>query len=80
MRRLALKYRPKTFDEVVGQEYPKRIISQLVLNGQSCANLLLHGSVGSGKTSLVRIYAGALNCEAKTLSSASFVGYSAATV
>jgi DNA polymerase III subunit gamma/tau len=63
VKRLALKYRPKTFDQVVGQEYPKRIISQLVLNGQSCANLLLYGSVGSGKTTLVRIYAGALNCE-----------------
>ncbi|MGJ5080215.1 AAA family ATPase [Bradyrhizobium sp. HKCCYLS3013] len=66
MKRLALKYRPQTFEKVVGQEYPKRIISQLVLNGQSCANLLLHGSVGSGKTTLVRIYAGALNCERPT--------------
>lgn len=66
MKRLALKYRPQTFEEVVGQEYPKRIISQLILNGQSCANLLLHGSVGSGKTTLVRIYAAALNCEAPT--------------
>lgn len=66
MHRLALKYRPKTFNDVIGQEYPKRIISQLVLNGQSCANLLLHGSVGSGKTTLVRIYAGALNCAAPT--------------
>ncbi|QQO14792.1 AAA family ATPase [Bradyrhizobium diazoefficiens] len=66
MKRLALKYRPKTFEQVVGQEYPKRIISQLIRNGQSCANLLLHGSVGSGKTTLVRIYAAALNCEAPT--------------
>ncbi len=66
MKRLALKYRPKIFEEVVGQEYPKRIISQLIANGQSCANLLLHGSVGSGKTTLVRIYAAALNCEAPT--------------
>lgn len=63
VQRLALKYRPRTFEEVIGQEYPKRIISQLILNNQSCANLLLHGSVGSGKTSLVRIYAGSLNCE-----------------
>jgi DNA polymerase-3 subunit gamma/tau len=63
VERLALKYRPKTFVEVEGQEYPKRIISQLILNNQSCANLLLYGSVGSGKTSLVRLYAGALNCE-----------------
>jgi len=66
LNRLALKYRPKIFEEVIGQEYPKRIISQLILNNQSCANLLLHGSVGSGKTSLVRIYADALNCETPT--------------
>ena len=66
VKRLALKYRPKVFEKVIGQEYPKRIISQLILNHQSCANLLLHGSVGSGKTTLVRIYAGALNCEAPT--------------
>ena len=66
VKRLALKYRPRTFEQVVGQEYPKRIMSQLILNGQSCANLLLHGSVGSGKTTLVRIYAGALNCETPT--------------
>lgn len=66
MQRVALKYRPKTFEEVIGQEYPKRVISQLILNNQSCANLLLHGSVGSGKTTLVRIYAGALNCETPT--------------
>lgn len=66
VRRVALKYRPKTFQEVIGQEYPKRVISQLILNNQSCANLLLHGSVGSGKTTLVRIYAGALNCEKPT--------------
>lgn len=66
VQRVVLKYRPKTFEEVVGQEYAKRIISRLILNHQSCANLLLHGSVGSGKTTLVRIYAGSLNCEAPT--------------
>jgi DNA polymerase III subunit gamma/tau len=67
VERLALKYRPKIFEKVIGQEYPKRIIAQLILNNQSCANLLLHGSVGAGKTSLVRIYAGALNCERPTV-------------
>ncbi|WP_211911567.1 AAA family ATPase [Tardiphaga alba] len=66
MERLALKYRPKSLQDVIGQEYPKRIIAQLILNNQSCANLLLHGSVGSGKTTLVRIYAGALNCQSPT--------------
>ena len=61
--RLALKYRPRLFDEVKGQDYAKRLLSQLIVNGKSCANILLHGSIGSGKTSLIRIYAKALNCE-----------------
>jgi DNA polymerase III subunit gamma/tau len=66
VERLALKYRPTTFDKIVGQEYPKRVLQQLILNNRACANLLLHGSVGSGKTSLVRLYARAMNCEAPT--------------
>lgn len=68
MERLALKYRPNVFKDVIGQEFPKQIIAQLIVNNQSCANLLLHGSIGSGKTSLVRLYAGALNCESPTAS------------
>ena len=63
MQRFALKYRPKTFAQMRGQDHPKRVISQLILNGRSCENLLLHGSIGSGKTSFVRIYAMALNCD-----------------
>ena len=66
VERLALKYRPATFDEVAGQEYPKRVLQQLILNNRACANLLLHGSVGAGKTSLVRLYARAMNCQAPT--------------
>lgn len=66
MHRIALKYRPKTFAQVLGQDHPKRTIQQLILNNRSCANLLAHGSIGSGKTTLIRLYAMALNCENPT--------------
>jgi len=66
VERLALKYRPKSFDEVIEQEHSKRILQQLIATGQNCANLLLYGSIGSGKTSLVRIYAKALSCASPT--------------
>jgi DNA polymerase-3 subunit gamma/tau len=55
-------YRPRVFSEVFGQDYPVRILSQLIKRGQICRNILLYGSVGSGKTTLARIYGKALNC------------------
>ena len=56
-------YRPRVFSEVFGQDYPVRILSQLIKRGQICRNILLYGSVGSGKTTLARIYGKALNCD-----------------
>jgi DNA polymerase-3 subunit gamma/tau len=60
---LVSRYRPHVFSEVFGQEYPVRILSQLIKRGQICRNILLYGSVGSGKTTLARIYGKALNCD-----------------
>jgi DNA polymerase-3 subunit gamma/tau len=60
---LVSRYRPEIFSEVFGQDYPVRILSQLIKRGQICRNILLHGSVGSGKTTLARIYGMALNCD-----------------
>src|SRR5213592_1893902 len=57
------RHRPQRFDEVRGQESAVDYLSGLILRGQICRNILLYGSVGSGKTSLARIYAKALNCE-----------------
>lgn len=59
----AQKYRPRTFAAVRGQPHPVRFLSGLIRQGQVGRPLLLHGAIGSGKTSLVRIYAKALNCE-----------------
>jgi DNA polymerase-3 subunit gamma/tau len=60
------KYRPQRFDDVWGQEHAVEILRGLVLAGQKRRNLLLIGDYGSGKTTLVRIYARALNCERVT--------------
>jgi DNA polymerase III subunit gamma/tau len=62
----ASKHRPHTFEKVRGQPHPVRFLSGLIQRGQVGRSLLLHGAIGSGKTSLVRIYARALNCDAPT--------------
>ena len=59
---LVSQYRPQVFGQVFGQDYPVRILSELIKRGRVCRNLLLYGSVGSGKTTLARIYGMALNC------------------
>ena len=63
MDALVSRYRPRVFGEVFGQDYPVRILSELIKRGRVCRNLLLYGSVGSGKTTLARIYGMALNCD-----------------
>ncbi|WRC59431.1 DNA polymerase III subunit gamma/tau [Helicobacter pylori] len=63
MQVLALKYRPKHFSELVGQESVAKTLS-LALNNQRLANAyLFSGLRGSGKTSSSRIFARALMCE-----------------
>ncbi|MFP6216036.1 DNA polymerase III subunit gamma/tau [Helicobacter pylori] len=63
MQVLALKYRPKHFSELVGQESVAKTLS-LALNNRRLANAyLFSGLRGSGKTSSSRIFARALMCE-----------------
>ena len=57
------KYRPERFREVFGQESVVTCLSSLIQRGQVGRHILLHGSVGSGKTSLAQLYARALNCD-----------------
>lgn len=56
--------RPNTFAKVFGQESVVACLSGLIARGRIARCILLHGSVGSGKTTLARIYARALNCTA----------------
>jgi DNA polymerase III subunit gamma/tau len=57
------KYRPQDFDEVVGQEAVVRTLKNAIANGQIRQAYLFAGPRGTGKTSLARILAKALNCE-----------------
>jgi len=57
------KYRPQGFDEVVGQEPVVRTLKNAIDGGQIRQAYLFAGPRGTGKTSLARILAKALNCE-----------------
>lgn len=60
---LPTKYRPKTFSEVVYQEIPKSVLTKIALSpGISVRSICLKGSYGSGKTTLAKLFAKALNC------------------
>ena len=60
---LALKYRPKTFQEVVGQEGVIKTLVNSLERGRIGSGYLFSGVRGSGKTSTARIFARALQCE-----------------
>jgi DNA polymerase-3 subunit gamma/tau len=58
----ARKYRPATFDEVVGQDPIARTLLNAVANQRVAPVYIFAGSHGVGKTSMARILAKALNC------------------
>src|SRR5213593_4368337 len=62
MPALYRKYRPQDFDEVVGQEAVVRTLKNAVTSGEVRQAYLFAGPRGTGKTSLARILAKALNC------------------
>ena len=59
---LPLKYRPMTFDDVVGQEHVVRTLRHAIESGRIANAYLFIGPRGIGKTTLSRIFAKALNC------------------
>ena len=61
---LARKWRPQTFEEVVGQEPITRTLQNALAQGRIAHAFLFSGPRGVGKTSVARILAKALNCEA----------------
>ena len=60
---LARKSRPQTFSEVVGQEIIVRTLKNALAAGRVPHGLIFSGIRGTGKTTLARIMAKALNCE-----------------
>ena len=59
----ARKYRPKTFDEVVGQDHVVRTLKNAIANDRLAQAYLFVGPRGIGKTTIARLVAKALNCE-----------------
>jgi DNA polymerase-3 subunit gamma/tau len=57
------KYRPQTFDELVGQEHVARTIKNAFDRDQISHAYLFTGPRGTGKTTTARLIAKALNCE-----------------
>lgn len=57
------KYRPQTFDEVIGQAHVTSTLKREVADGKVAHAYLFTGPRGTGKTTTARILAMALNCE-----------------
>jgi DNA polymerase-3 subunit gamma/tau len=60
---VARRYRPQTFDELIGQEHVARALSNAIAANRVGHAYLFTGARGVGKTSAARILAKALNCE-----------------
>ena len=56
------KYRPKTFEEMVGQEHITRTLKNQIIAGRVGHAYLFNGGRGTGKTSAAKILARAINC------------------
>ena len=57
------KYRPKTLDDICGQEAIVKIIKNSILNNKISHAYLFAGPRGTGKTSLAKVFSKIVNCE-----------------
>ncbi|MCS7260480.1 MAG: DNA polymerase III subunit gamma/tau [Anaerolineae bacterium] len=69
MTRLALyrKWRPRTFDEVIGQDHVTRTLRNALASGRISHAYLFAGVRGTGKTTMARLLAKAVNCEGESV-------------
>ncbi len=61
---LSRRYRPQRFDDVSGQQHVRRVLTGAIRNRRVGQAFLFLGPRGVGKTTMARILARALNCEA----------------
>ena len=57
------KYRPKIFDEVVGQDVIVRTLRNQIQNNKVGHAYLFCGTRGTGKTTIAKIFARSINCK-----------------
>ncbi len=69
---LARKYRPQTFDDLIGQEAMVKTLRNAFASGRIAQAYMLTGVRGVGKTTTARIIARALNYETDTVSTPTF--------
>ena len=62
---LAQKYRPQSFDDIVGQDVIARTLKNSIEKGRVANAYIFCGPRGIGKTSAARLVAKILNCEEK---------------
>jgi DNA polymerase-3 subunit gamma/tau len=63
---MARKWRPRSFDEMVGQEHIAQTLKNAIATGNIHHAFLFTGTRGVGKTSSARILAAMLNCAGET--------------
>ncbi|KAG0458578.1 hypothetical protein HPP92_023444 [Vanilla planifolia] len=59
---LSTKYKPRTFDEIIGQNIVVQSLVSDIVRGRIASGYIFYGPHGAGKTSTARIFAAALNC------------------